>query len=71
MLGFIHRNTKNFKNITAIKTLYCLLIRSHLEFSSTIWSPNYDRHKKQTQNVQYTFFKLVCSKLNTSIDRDS
>ncbi|XP_008183867.1 uncharacterized protein LOC103309652 [Acyrthosiphon pisum] len=31
MLGFINRNTVNFKNINALKTLFFALVRSHLD----------------------------------------
>jgi len=71
MLDFIYRNTKNFKNIISMKMLYFSLVRSHLEFSSMVWSPNYALYINQLENVQYKFLKLTCSKLNLTIDRDS
>uniref|UniRef100_A0A2S2NJ55 Putative RNA-directed DNA polymerase n=1 Tax=Schizaphis graminum TaxID=13262 RepID=A0A2S2NJ55_SCHGA len=71
MLGFIYRNTKNFKNIISMKMLYFSLVRSHLEFGSMVWSPNYALYINQLENVQYKFLKLTCNKLNLTIDRDS
>jgi hypothetical protein len=32
MLGFILRNTRRFKNIQGLKTLYCSFVGSNLEF---------------------------------------
>ena len=62
MLGFIIRNTVDFKNIEAIKYLYYALVRSKLEFGSVIWSPHYEIHinmieKVQKKFVRYLFFK--------------
>jgi hypothetical protein len=70
MLGFIYRNTKNFKKINSMKILYFSLVRSHLEFGSMFWSPNYALYINQIENVQYKFLKLICNKLNLPIERD-
>jgi len=35
MLDFINRNTVNFKNINALKTLFFVLVKSHLGFGSS------------------------------------
>lgn len=40
MLGFILRNTREFKNTQVLKTLYCSLVRSNFEFGSLIWNQN-------------------------------
>jgi hypothetical protein len=68
MLGFIHRNTSNFKNIKSLKT-YFSLVRSHLEFASILWLPSYYSYK-DIENAQYTFLKLLCYKLNMLFSRD-
>jgi len=52
-----------------MKLLYFSLVRSHLEFSSIVWSPNYALYINQVENVQYRFIKLICNKLNLAIDR--
>jgi len=62
MLGFINRNTINFKNIKAFKNLFFALIRSHLEFASTAWSPNYITFIGLIENVQHKFLKLLSYK---------
>ena len=38
-LGFIFRMTKHFKNLQCLKSLYCSLVRSVLEYASVVWSP--------------------------------
>lgn len=63
MLGFINRNTVNFKNIKALKTLFFALVRSHLEFGSTAWSPNYITLIGLIENVQHKFIKLLSYKI--------
>jgi len=42
MLGFINRNTQKFRNPSTIKTIYCSLVRSVIEFASVIWCQYYD-----------------------------
>jgi hypothetical protein len=64
MLNFINRNTTNFKNTNALKTLFFSLVWSHLEFGSTIWSPNYITFIDLVENVQHKFLKLLSYKLN-------
>lgn len=41
MLGFIYRNTRNFKCINTINLLYFSLIRSYLEFFFIVCLSNY------------------------------
>jgi hypothetical protein len=55
----------NFKNINALKTLFFLLVRSHLEFGSTVRSHNYITFIDLIENVQHKFLKLLSYKLNT------
>ena len=37
--GFIVRNTKNFYNIEAIRTLYVSMVKSIIMYDSPIWRP--------------------------------
>lgn len=39
MLGFITRSGKNFKNPIVLKSLYCVYVRSILDYNSIVWSP--------------------------------
>lgn len=38
MLGFLRRNTAEFENINALKTLYITMVRSILEYAVQVWA---------------------------------
>lgn len=59
-----NRNTINFKNINALKTLFFGLVRSHLEFGSTVWSLNYITFISLIENIQHKFLKILNYKIN-------
>ncbi|XP_062537943.1 uncharacterized protein LOC134206265 [Armigeres subalbatus] len=40
-LGFIFRVAKGFTDVYCLKSLYCSLVRSTLEYCSAVWHPNY------------------------------
>jgi hypothetical protein len=65
MLGFINRNTANFKNMNAFKIFFSL-VRFHLEFGSKVWSSNYIKFIDFIENVQHKFLKLLSYRLNVS-----
>ena len=44
LLGFIKRSTKNCIHIASSKILYFAFLRTHLEYVSSVWSPNYTFH---------------------------
>lgn len=48
---FVKRQSQYFGNDT-IKIIYQLLVRSILEFSALIWSPNYMVHRNSIESVQ-------------------
>jgi hypothetical protein len=61
-LGFIIRNSKNFKNIQTLTVLYFAIVRSNLEFASLIWNPysatlSEDLEKIQKRFLKYLYFK--------------
>uniref|UniRef100_A0A6P7G6E2 Uncharacterized protein LOC114334247 n=1 Tax=Diabrotica virgifera virgifera TaxID=50390 RepID=A0A6P7G6E2_DIAVI len=68
MLGFIKRTTRDFTNISAIKSLYFSLVRSHFDYCSTIWSPYYFTHKLKIEAVQHNFLRYTASKLHVYYD---
>lgn len=59
MLGFIIRNTSAFSDTKTITTLYYTLVRSKLEYASTVWNPIYDVHKIALERVQRKLLKYL------------
>ena len=60
MPGFIKHCTKQFVDINAIKTLYFAYVRTHLEYASSGWIPNYACHIHRLEKFQRKF----CGYLN-------
>lgn len=58
-LGFIIRNTKNFTNISSIVRLYNALVRPHLEYASSIWSPETAVGCELVERVQKRFLRYL------------
>jgi hypothetical protein len=52
MLGYIRRIGKEFRNPYTFKTLYNFFVRSHLDYASVLWSPNYGVHLKRIEAIQ-------------------
>jgi len=71
MLGFINRNTQKFKNPTTIKTIYCSLVRSVLEYASLIWSQSLSSHIHDLDNIQFKFLKRIARMKNIPISKNS
>nr|XP_026499318.1 uncharacterized protein LOC113403094 [Vanessa tameamea] len=46
MLGFLIRNSKDFKKPQTKNGLYSSLVRSGLEYCAQVWSPHYEVHIK-------------------------
>jgi len=63
MLGFLLRSCKSFRNVDTLKAIYFALVRSNLEYSSIIWSPQYNVHSLRIEKVQRRFTKSVCYRL--------
>lgn len=55
MLGFIRRNTKGFLSPQTKIILYCALVRSHLEYSSVVWTPLYSIYSQRIESIQRSF----------------
>lgn len=63
-LGFIFRISSDFKNIKTMKILYCAFVRSHLEYSSQIWNPNYKVHIDRLESIQRRFLRYIQFRAN-------
>lgn len=59
MLGFIKRSSIKFCTAKSLFCLYNSLVRSHLDFASSIWSPHYQNHKNQIERVQKKFLNFI------------
>ncbi|XP_025425705.1 uncharacterized protein LOC112694457 [Sipha flava] len=58
-LGFVMRISKEFNLSSSLKTLYCSLVRSLLEYSSVLWDPYTVSDSCQLERVQRRF--LSCA----------
>lgn len=56
-LGFILRNSKDFTELSTLRSLFVTFVRSKLEYASIVWSPNYNTHISSLEKVQRRFFK--------------
>lgn len=64
MLGFIKRTASDFTSISAIRVLYCSLVRPLLEYCSTVWNPLYASHIHRIEQVQRKFLRYLAYKSN-------
>lgn len=55
MLSFVKRQCYGRFNVDTAKMLYSAIVRSHLEFASTIWAPHHDVHIQSLESVQRQF----------------
>lgn len=59
LLGFIKRNTVEFSTVQSLKVLYSSLVRTHLEYCSSVWSPYYAYHINRIERVQKKFLQYI------------
>ena len=64
LLGFIKRASADFNNIISVKLLYTALVRPHLEYATSVWSPHYQVHKDRLEQVQHKFLRYIRYKFN-------
>lgn len=58
-LGFVFRIAKHFRDLGCLKALYCSLVRSTLEYCSTVWAPFYQNAIQRVESVQRKFVKYA------------
>ena len=59
MLGFIRRNAADFDDFYALKTLYCALTRSVLEYAVQVWAPFHAVQQARLERVQKCFVRFA------------
>lgn len=64
MLGFLKRICVEFTNVHTLRSLYCAIVRSQLEFSSVVWCPYFDIHINRIESIQKQFVLYALRKLN-------
>jgi ribonucleases P/MRP protein subunit RPP40 len=68
MLGFMKRICNEFRNVKALKSIYCAHVRSHLEYASCVWQPYCADKKRDIESIQK---KFVIYALRRSVMRDA
>jgi len=63
VLGFIIRNTKLFKSVGCLCTLYYALVRSLLEFGSVVCQPYLVKDQLLLERVQNKFLNFIALKM--------
>lgn len=63
MLSFVLRTAKPFRQTKSLIILYCSLVRSLVEYCSSVWSPIYKTHIDRIEAIQRRFVRALCSKL--------
>lgn len=69
-LGFIMRVGKPFKSRLTYKILYNSFVRSHLEFSCSVWKPFYKVHIDRIERLQKIFIKSLCFRTGLAYTAD-
>ena len=70
MTGFVKRCTRDFTNVSAIRLLYCTLIRPIQEYASSAWNPRYACHMHRLEGVQRRFVRYLAFKSNIEPPED-
>ena len=64
LLRYVRRSTVEIKSVSARRSLYLALVRSHLGYGTQIWAPETSLLIKRLERVTYHFAVL------THIERD-
>jgi len=59
VLGFIRRSGNVLNSISVLKSLYCSLVRSKLEFGSVVWNPFQFYLSSAIESVQKKFLRYL------------
>ena len=67
VLGLIKSSCRDLRDVSTLRTLYCTLVRSQLEYGSVVWSPFTARNITKLERVQRRTTKFI---LKTDDDYD-
>ena len=60
VLGLVKRNCRELRDeVSTLRTLYCALVRSQLEYGSVVWSPFTARNITKLERVQHRATKFI------------
>ena len=68
ILDLVKRTCKGMKDITTLRTLFCALVRSQLEYCTVVWSPQTARNINKLEKIQTRATKFI---LKTDVDYDT
>lgn len=63
-LGFLKRICWNMRDVYALKSIYCSLVRSTLEYCNVVWNPYYAIHSQHIESIQKQFILYALRHLN-------
>ena len=69
MLGLIKRSCRDFEDRKTVRTLYCALVRSNLEYCSVIWSPYTKKGIEKMEKIQKRATKFILRSDDCYVDR--
>lgn len=49
-----------FPDVKALRILYCIYVRSHLECTLQIWNPRYQTYVDRSENIKKHYIKYLC-----------
>lgn len=58
-LGFIFKIADEFRDLACLRSLYCSLVRSILEFSSVVWCPYHANWSSRLESVQKKIIRIA------------
>lgn len=62
MMGFVLRNSNEFKSPETVVALFKSLARSSLEYASPIWNPTNISQTNQLERVQHKFIRIIAKR---------
>lgn len=70
ILGFLKRNSSDFKDPYTLKSLFCSIVRPILEYSSVVWNPTTQNNINRIERVQKNFLRFALRHLfrNNGLD---